>query len=84
VKNGSGCRSGRGGPTPRKLSPSARIVLECAAGLSNTVVAGKLGITHQTVGKWRQRFLEWRVRWMKRGPAHRAESMTRRSSGSCA
>jgi transposase len=36
-------------------------VLECAVRLTNTVVAGKLGITHQTVGKWRQRFLERRL-----------------------
>ena len=26
----------------------------------NTAVARKLGLTHQTVGKWRQRFLEQR------------------------
>jgi FixJ family two-component response regulator len=40
------------------LAQRARIVLECAAGRPNTVVAGKLRLTHQTVGKWRQRFLE--------------------------
>ncbi len=44
--------------TAQALAQRSRIVLECAAGLANTAVASKLGITHQTVGKWRQRFLE--------------------------
>jgi transposase len=43
------------------LAQRARIVWECAAGNSNTVVARKLRITGQTVGKWRQRFLEQRL-----------------------
>src|ERR1700682_4862270 len=47
--------------TAQALAPRSRIVLECAVGQPNTVVAGKLGITHQTVGKWRQRFLEQRL-----------------------
>jgi transposase len=47
--------------TAQALAQRARIVLECAVRLTNTVVAGKLGITHQTVGKWRQRFLERRL-----------------------
>jgi transposase len=47
--------------TAQALAQRSRIVLECAAGQPNTVVANRLGITHQTVGKWRQRFLEQRV-----------------------
>jgi transposase len=43
------------------LAQRARIVLECAAGHPNRVAARKLGITPQTVGKWRQRFLERRL-----------------------
>jgi transposase len=43
------------------LAQRSRIVLECAAGNPNTAVARKLGLTHQTVGKWRQRFLERRL-----------------------
>jgi transposase len=43
------------------LAQRSRIVLECAAGNPNTAVARKLGVTHQTVGKWRQRFLERRL-----------------------
>jgi len=39
----------------------ARIVLACAEGLSNVVVARRLRVAPATVGKWRQRFLEARV-----------------------
>jgi len=35
--------------------------LDCARGLTNTAVAESLGITKQTVGKWRARFLERRL-----------------------
>jgi transposase len=43
------------------LALRSRIVLGCAQGESNTAVAQKLGITKQTVGKWRSRFLERRL-----------------------
>jgi transposase len=43
------------------LAQRARIVLACGSGKPNTVVARQLGVTHQTVGKWRQRFLERRL-----------------------
>jgi transposase len=43
------------------LAQRSHIVLECAAGRPNTAVAHKLGLTHQTVGKWRRRFLERRL-----------------------
>jgi transposase len=39
----------------------ARIVLLCADGRDNGGVAELLGITRQTVGKWRERFLNSRV-----------------------
>jgi DNA-binding NarL/FixJ family response regulator len=39
------------------LTQRSRIVLKCA-GQANTVVARKLGLTHETVGKWRQRFVD--------------------------
>src|ERR1700680_935276 len=54
----------RGVRRPRSaqtLAQRSRIVLECTAGQPNTAVAQKLGLTHQTVGKWRQRFLERRL-----------------------
>lgn len=39
----------------------ARIVLACHAGQSNREVAAALGVTAQTVGKWRARFLAART-----------------------
>jgi len=39
------------------LALRARIVLRCAAGKENRLVAEELGITEQTVGKWRRRFI---------------------------
>ena len=46
--------------TAQALALRARIVLRAAAGRTNTEVADELGVTKQTVGKWRQRFLERR------------------------
>src|SRR5438270_10540507 len=45
----------------QQLAQRARIVLTCAEGLDNKRVAAKLGVTTQTVGKWRKRFLEQRL-----------------------
>ena len=47
--------------TAQGLALRARIVLGAAAERSNTQVADELGVTKQTVGKWRQRFLERRT-----------------------
>jgi transposase len=44
--------------TAQGLALRARIVLGCAAGLSNKAVAAGERVTAQTVGKWRQRFIE--------------------------
>ena len=46
------------GPT---LALRARIVLQCCQGHSNREVARRVGVTAQTVCKWRQRFLIDRV-----------------------
>jgi transposase-like protein len=43
------------------LAERSRIVLVCAAGQPHSAVAQQLGLTHQTVGKWRQRFVERRL-----------------------
>src|SRR3989442_754564 len=47
--------------TARALAERARLVLECAGGKSNTVVARELRLTKQTIGKWRTRFLRQRL-----------------------
>jgi transposase len=46
---------------PQALALRARVILLCAAGRSNTEAAAELHITIQTVGKWRQRFIEKRL-----------------------
>lgn len=43
------------------LALRCRIVLACAEGLSNKEVAGRVGASLPTVGKWRRRFLESRL-----------------------
>lgn len=43
--------------TAQALAKRAQIVLGCAEGQSNGAVAEQLGLTRQTVGKWRSRFL---------------------------
>lgn len=47
--------------TSQRLALRARIVLQCASGLTNTQVAAQLQITMPTVGKWRSRFLAGRL-----------------------
>jgi len=46
---------------PQALALRARVILLCAAGRSNTDTAAELHITIQTVGKWRQRFIDKRL-----------------------
>ena len=43
------------------MAQRARLILGCAAGRTNTVVARELRLTKQTVGKWRSRFLARRL-----------------------
>jgi transposase len=50
-------RWSRRGKTAQRLATRARIVLACAEGLDNKSVAARLGLTPQTVGKWRGRFV---------------------------
>src|SRR5215216_7405405 len=46
--------------TAQALALRARIVLQAAAGLSNTAIAVDLGVAKHTVGKWRERFARLR------------------------
>ena len=45
----------------RALAERCRIILRCAAGLPNKVVAAELGVHAHTVGKWRRRFVQERL-----------------------
>jgi transposase len=51
-----GCTQRR--KTAQAVALRARIVLGCAAGLSNQAVAARERVTPPTVGKWRRRFAE--------------------------
>ena len=54
----------------------ARIILRCAAGLSNMAVAADLGVSRILIGQWRQRFVTKRFRGL--GDASRSPSQMRR------
>ena len=47
--------------TSQALALRARIILACAQNATNGEVAGRVRATPQTVGKWRQRFVEHRL-----------------------
>jgi transposase len=47
--------------TAQALAQRARIVLRCATGELNQVVAREVGVTRITVGRWRQRFVRKRL-----------------------
>ncbi len=47
--------------TAQALALRARIVLQAAAGLTNTAIAAELGVAKHTVGKWRERFARQRT-----------------------
>jgi transposase len=47
--------------TSQALAMRSRLILACASGASNTQVAAELGVTKQTVGKWRARFIAHRL-----------------------
>lgn len=51
----------RASSSEQRLVERARIVLLAADGLTNVEVSEQLGVTRQTVGKWRERFREERL-----------------------
>ena len=54
--------------TAQALALRARIVLACAEGLDNKVVAARQRVTQQTVSKWRGRFVELRLEGLLDAP----------------
>jgi len=54
--------------TAQALALRARIVLGCAEGEQNKVVAQRLGVSENTVGKWRGRFAEHRLEGLRDDP----------------
>jgi transposase len=51
----------RRGKTAQRLVERSRIILECAKGFDSSEVAKALGVSNQTVCKWRGRFIAERV-----------------------
>lgn len=58
-------RRGRSAPA---LARRARVILRCCAGDTNRDVARRLGLTSQTVGKWRSRFAKRRLQGLRDDP----------------
>jgi len=54
--------------TAQALALRARIVLACAEGEQNKVVAARLAVDPDTVGKWRRRFAERRLEGLRDEP----------------
>ncbi|MFH8709441.1 helix-turn-helix domain-containing protein [Streptomyces rubrogriseus] len=45
----------------RRSAEKARVILPCADGMSNTTVAGLVGVQAKTVSKWRRAFAAERM-----------------------
>ena len=54
-------RDARRATSSQALALRSKIVLGCAEGVDNKVVAARLGCTEDTVGKWRKRFVANRL-----------------------
>jgi len=54
--------------TAQGLAQRARIILASADGEQSNIVAARLGIDPDTVGKWRRRFAEHRLEGLRDGP----------------
>lgn len=54
--------------TAQALAQRARIVLACASGLDNQIVAARQRVTNQMVGKWRARFVAHRLQGLLDAP----------------
>ena len=48
--------------TSQALAMRSRIIVHCAGGKTNTVVASTMGMGKQTVGKWRAQFIRTSAR----------------------
>jgi transposase len=68
--------------TAPHVARRARIILACAEGIDNKVVAKRLQMSQVTVCKWRGRFVRERLDGctMSRDRAHRARSVMKRSN----
>ena len=54
--------------TAQALATRARIILRCAEGGKDNVIAGELGLDRNTVGRWRRRFAKLRLQGLHDEP----------------
>ena len=54
--------------TAQALALRARIILACAEGGQNKVIAERMGLDRETVGKWRRRFMAQRLEGLRDDP----------------
>ncbi|MCW5760208.1 MAG: helix-turn-helix domain containing protein, partial [Phenylobacterium sp.] len=54
--------------TAQALALRARIILACAEGGQSKVIAERLGLDRETVGKWRRRFMAHRLDGLRDEP----------------
>ena len=54
--------------TAQALALRARIILACVEGGQNKVIADRLGLDRETVGKWRRRFMTHRLEGLRDEP----------------
>jgi hypothetical protein len=62
------------------LALRSRIVLGCADGMNNKAVAGREGVSPQAVGKWRERFVEFRLDGLTQSASSCLRNLTRPES----
>jgi FixJ family two-component response regulator len=82
-ERGTLARWARRPSSAQSLALRSKIVLECAGGKTNQVVAAELGCAPATVGKWRSRFVAkglkaWPMSTVPACPARSPTTMSKR------
>ena len=68
----------RGRRTAVRLSQRAQMVLQAALGKQNDQIAMEIGVTNNTVGRWRSRFAEGRLAGIEKDASRSGRRPTRR------
>lgn len=71
-------QAARSQAAPHRQVVRARIVLDAAAGLPNALIARRVGVTPNTVRKWRKRFCTHGYAGLRTCPARAARGCSRR------
>lgn len=68
-------------PAEQALALRSRIVLGCAEGMDNKAVAAREGVSPQAVGKWRARFVQFRLDGLTQSPSSCLHKLARSNPG---